>query len=143
MKVTVACMVGVGENLQCELEVDDKILLQARKGDYQGLDHFLRPAYRVLDARRWELNKRLIAGHQHAQKLPPAVTMALQETVDILHGRAPATVESQPTPEQIEADQASIQSELAKLDQVEVQPFQEKPILSVVKPSKGEPGVTA
>ena len=142
MKVTVACMVGVGENLQCEVEVDEVILKQARKGDFQGLDNFLKPAYRVLDARRWELNRRLIQGHQLAQKLPPQVTMALQETLDVLHGRAPTSVESQPTPDQIQADQANIQKELEKLDAMEVKPFQEPPKLTLV-PTKGDPGVTA
>ena len=155
MRVKFGCMVGVGEQIEVELDLDGNTLSSASNGDTAKLDRFLKPAFYIMDKRRFDLNQRLMATHTmvHKLKLPPSVLFQIDQTIKLVYGmispeQAGAGADA-PPPAVVEADKAAIEEALAKLSPEELAAMgTPKPaVLSIVKPepkgSDSSPGELA
>ena len=89
MKVSVFRVSAEGEQVNVELHVPDKVLMLAREGHPDALDQYLAPAFRVVDARLIEMNRRIIAAKAVVSQYSPEVRAAVSEVVDIIHGNVP------------------------------------------------------
>ena len=49
----------------------------------------LRPYFKLMDDRLWEMNKRIFAGNYLMKKLPPEAQMTIHNLEDVLHGHKP------------------------------------------------------
>lgn len=89
MKVSVFRQTADGEQVNVELQVPDKIRMGAQAGDLASLDAFLLPAFRVVDARLIEMNRRIVAAKAIVATYPAEVRMKVNEVVNIILGNVP------------------------------------------------------
>jgi hypothetical protein len=86
MKVTVIKVTADGEQLSVEHNFSGDELKLHRAGK-QHLREAFSPGFDLIDARLLEMNKRIMAANYLVQKLSPEARFAVDNVMDILHGR--------------------------------------------------------
>jgi hypothetical protein len=109
MKITVIKVTADGEQLSAEYNVSgDEMKLH--KAGKQHLREALSPLFDLVDARLLEMNKRIMAANYLVTKLSPDARLAVNNVMDVLHGRS-----SGPATEAIlEASRAEVEAARAK-----------------------------
>jgi len=86
-KLMISKVTGDDEQTAVEIEID---FLELPPGARDNLLGHLRPYYKLMDDRVWEMNKRVIAANYLCKQLPAEAQMAIHNMMDVLHGRKPA-----------------------------------------------------
>ena len=94
MKLTIIKVTADGEQCSIEYNVSGDEVKLHRAGK-QHLREALAPAFDLIDARLLEMNKRIMAANYLVTKLTPEARFAVNNVMDVLHGRSagPATEE--------------------------------------------------
>ena len=109
MKVTIIKVSADGEQCSIEYNLGEKAL-QAHREGRRHLREELAPAFDLLDARLLEMNKRIMAANYLVQKLPAVARFAVNNVMDVLHGKT-----SGPAVEEVlEASRAEVAAARAK-----------------------------
>jgi len=109
MKVGIIKVSADGEQCSIEYNLGEKAL-QAHREGRRHLREELAPAFDLLDARLLEMNKRIMASNYLVQKLPAEARFAVNNVMDVLHGKT-----SGPAVEEVlEASRAEVAAARAK-----------------------------
>lgn len=86
MKLTIIKVTADGEqcSVECQIGGDE---LKLHKAGKVHLREVLSPAFDLLDARLLEMNKRIMAANYLVNKLTPEARLAIDNVMDVLHGR--------------------------------------------------------
>jgi len=109
MKFTVIKVSADGEQVSVEWVLGEKDIMAHRDGK-RHLRETLAPMFDAVDARLLEMNKRIMASNYLVQKLSPEARFAVNNVMDVLHGRTTG-----PAVEKIlEASRAEVEAARAK-----------------------------